>query len=641
MEMEVLFFALTLLVTASVFVPLAKLIGLGPIIGYITAGILIGPSGLKLIADPQTVLHFSEFGVVMMLFLIGLELRPSELWRMRGRLLGLGGLQVALSLVLITAALKALGLPMSTAIALGMALALSSTAVALQIMQDKNLLQTHSGQSGFSVLLFQDVIVIAMIAALPFIAKFFGTVPSHELTPAVEAVASHGGGDHAAADSFVLPRPTGIWYGPAVIGVFAMMIIGGRLFLRPVFRMIARANVRETFTAIALALVIAASLLMGWLGLSAALGAFLGGVVLADSEYRHQLERDIEPFKALLLGLFFMSVGMSLDLMVIAEDPATILLGVLALMLIKLTVLYAVGKVFGMANSSALLMAVLLCQAGEFGFVLFQFASVEGLMSPETITQASAIIAISMAMTPLLLIGYNVFVAHRFSSPPRTGEPPVDEREAVLILGFGRVGQVAHRLLHTQDIPATLIDHDGDHIEFVRQFGNRVFYGDATDIDLLRLAGAEHAKVIIISLDDDIQILRAAQICKQHFPQAKLVTRARNRNHMFELMALGVDYVERETVRAALAMGRETLRFLGYDKDRSDRLMDAFLRYDFQMIEETWQHRGDMSKLIEIAANSRDFLRRTLGDLESSEEVEEVLEEQLEREKREHDDGSA
>ena len=625
MDPASLLFVFILLAAASMIVPLSKLAGLGPIIGYILAGILIGPSGLKLITEPETVLHFSEFGVVMMLFLIGLELRPTHLWQMRGKLIGLGGLQVGLTLMALTGGLVVLGLVTSAAIALGMALALSSTAVALQIMEERNLLKTHGGQSGFAILLFQDVIVIAMIAALPLLAALSGSdLPATELTP---AQSPHDDG-HSAAD-LIMPQPSGIWYGASVIGVFVGMIIAGRLLLKPLFRLIARSGVREIFTAIALALVVGASLMMGWLGLSAALGAFLGGVVLADSEYRHQLERDIEPFKALLLGLFFMSVGMSLDLGVVAADPAPILFGVLGLMAIKFVILYGVGRIFGLGNSTALLMAVLLCQAGEFGFVLFQFARAENLLPAELITQASAIIALSMAMTPILLIGYNTLIAPRFSSPKQTGDSPVDEQGTVLILGYGRLGQIAHRLLHTQNIPATLIDHDGDHIEFIRQFDSRVFYGDATDTDLLRSAGASMAKVIVISMDNTDHVLKAARICKEHFPQAKLVARARNRTHMFDLMALEVDFVERETARAALAMGRETLRFLGYDKDRSDRLMDAFLRYDFKMIEETWQHRDNLEKLIEEAADTRDFLRQTLGDIDSAEELEEVLEARL------------
>lgn len=635
MEPTSLLFVFILLVTASLLVPLSKLAGFGPIIGYIAGGVLIGPSGLKLVAEPETVLHFSEFGVVMMLFLIGLELRPTELWRMRGKLIGLGGLQVSLTLIAIIAALVLLGVVTHSAIALGLALVLSSTAVGLQIMEEKNLLQTQAGEAGFAILLFQDVIVIAMIAAMPLVAAFAGAdlIPVGDYgSYGAEKGASYGG---EKGSGFILPRPSGIWYGVAVIGVFAGMVLAGRLLLKPLFGVIARSGVREIFTAISLSLVVGAALMMSWLGLSAALGAFLGGVVLADSEYRHQLERDIEPFKALLLGLFFMSVGMSLDLGVVAANPALILLGVLGLMVIKFVILYGVGRTFGLENATALLVAVLLCQSGEFGFVLFQFARAEGLMSPEMITQASAIIALSMAMTPILLIGYNKLIAPRFANPAQKGDAPDNAQENVLILGYGRMGQIAHRLLQTQGIPATLIDHDGAHIKFVSQFGNRVYYGDATDIDLLRLAGAGSAKVIIISIDGPEHVLSAVRICKQYFPAAKLVARAHNRQHMFELMALEVDFIERETARAALAMGRETLRYLGYGKDHSDRLMDAFLRYDYQMIEETWQHRGDMEALIKKAADNKEFLRRTLGNMDAGEEVEEVLEARLQQEQSE------
>lgn len=626
MDMGSLVFAFTLLLSAAVIVPLAKLSGLGSIIGYIGAGVLIGPSVIGIVDEPETILHFSEFGVVMMLFLIGLELRPAELWRLRTKLLGQGGLQVLLSVAAIGGAMVLAGLHFGAAVALGMALALSSTAVALQIMQDKNLMQTSSGESAFAILLFQDIVVILMIALIPVLAA----VTLGDIVVAQQTAAPSTGGD---GPSLLPPQPQGIWYGAAVIGVFAGMILAGRTLLRPVFRMIARAGVREAFTAVALSLVVGASLLMGWLGLSAALGAFIGGVVLADSEYRHQLERDIEPFKALLLGLFFISVGMSLDLGVIAASPMIIVAGVIGLMAVKFVIIFGVTRMLGLATPAALMTAVLLCQAGEFGFVLFQFARAEGLVSDILITQASAVIALSMAMTPLLLIVYTKVIAPRFSSPAQTGDTPVDEHEPVLILGYGRVGQIAQRLLHTQDISATLIDHDGDHIQFVKQFGNRVFYGDATDVDLLHQAGAAHAKVIVIAMDNADQVLKAARLCKEHFPQAKLVARAHNRNDIFELMALGVDFVERETVRAALAMGRETLRFLGYEKERSDRLMDAFLRYDYQMIEQTWEHRGDMAKLIEKANDTRDFLRRTLGEMDSGEEVEEVLEERLEAEK--------
>lgn len=597
-----------LLAAASLLVPLSKLTGLGSVIGYLIAGVLIGPSVFGLIAEPQTILHFSEFGVVMMLFLIGLELQPRELWGMRAKLIGLGGLQVGLTLVAIAVAANSLGYPLSISIVIGMAFALSSTAVALQVMQDRQILSTTAGQSGFSVLLFQDVIVIAMIAAVHFLATSIGggAETGHALH---EATNNTPAGAHTSTSY----GPTGIWRGLAVVGVFVGMILAGRLVVSPLFRFIARSNVRETFTAVALSLVVGTALLMEWLELSAALGAFIAGVVLAESEYRHQLERDIEPFKALLLGLFFMSVGMSLDITVIEADPNLIIGGVLALMTIKFLVLYIVGSAFGMAPSSNLLFSALLCQAGEFGFVLFQFARAENIMDPALISQCSAIIALSMALTPIVLIIHDRFIAPNFASPKTEGERPINQKNKVLVLGFGRVGQMATRLLHTQDIATTLLDHDGDHIEFVKQFGNRVFYGDASDIDLLRMAGAADADVIIIAIDDAEKSTQAAKNIKEHFPKAKIVARGRSRTHVFDLMAIGVDSIERETARAALAMGRSALEFLGVAPARAKQLSDDFLFYDMQLISETWQHRDDQDAMIKNVESGRAFIKQTLN----------------------------
>ena len=604
MDTEFLLSVFVLLAAASVLVPISKLTGLGPVIGYLVAGVLIGPSVLGLISEPETILHFSEFGVVMMLFLIGLEVQPRELWNMRGRLLGLGGLQVGATTALVTLAAMALGMVPVTALVFGMAFALSSTAVALQIMQDRNLMPTLTGQSGFSVLLFQDVIVIAMIAAMPILAVSMGV-------EAPLATGHDSAGGHGADIAFA---PEGVWRAAAIVGVFGAMILLGRVGLRPLFRLIARSNVRETFTAIALALVFGAAFLMNWLGLSAALGAFIAGMVLADSEYRHQMERDIEPFKALLLGVFFMSVGMSLKMSVIGANPGLIFGGVAGLMALKFAVLFGIGRIFKLALPSNLLFAALLCQAGEFGFVLFQFAATEHLLTGEQVSQGNAIIALSMALTPLLLIGHDRLVAPKFASVPMTGPEPDDEKRRVLVLGFGRVGQVATRLLHTQDVETTLIDHDGDHIEFVRQFGNRVFYGDAGDVDLLRMAGAASAEVIIIAIDDAAKAEDVAENVKAHFPNAKIVARARNRTRMFNMMAIGVDFVERETVRGALAMGRSTLELLGTEPDRAKQLADDFLMHDFQMIQDTWEHRDDIDTLIKKSEASREFMKRTLND---------------------------
>ena len=614
MSGSLLFSVFVFLAAACLLVPLSKRLGLGAVIGYLVAGVVIGPFALGLIDDPETILHFSEFGVVMMLFLIGLELKPSELWKMRGKLLGLGGAQVGATLALVAAASYFGGAALGTAVAIGMALALSSTAVALRIIEDRGIMLDPPGRAGFSVLLFQDVIVIAMIAAMPALAAL-GTAPDQyaSLTPILAAGPSGGEG--------AMPAPEGWLRIVAIFGVFAGMILAGRLLLRPLFRFIAASDVRETFTAVALLVVIGAALLMGWLGLSAALGAFFAGVVLADSEYRHQLERDIEPFKSLLLGLFFMSVGMSLDFGALAQSPGLIVGATVGLMVLKFAILLVIGKVARLSLTDNLLFAALLCQAGEFGFVLFQFARVEGVMDDGLITILSAIVALSMAFTPLVLLLYDKAIAPRLASPARTGDAPEDQHNRVIILGYGRVGQVVERLLSTQGITSTLIDNDGDHIEFVRQFGNRVFYGDAADMDLLRLAGAEEAEVIVVAVDDIEAGNTAAREIQHTFPQAKVIARARGRNQLYELMAIGVDFAERETVRSSLAMGRTALEFLGFDKARAARLAERWLVHDFGIIQRDYHLRDDLDALAERADQNRALIKATLAaDMEDEEE---------------------
>lgn len=596
MDGNLLFSVFVFLAAACVLVPISKLSGLGSVIGYLIAGVIIGPYVLGAINDPETILHFSEFGVVMMLFLIGLELKPRQLWNMRMRLIGLGGLQVGVTTLFVTAAAYYLGRPLGEAIVIGMALSLSSTAISLQIMQDRRMLNETAGQSGFSVLLFQDVIVIAMIAALPFLALMSGFEP-------VE-VSGH------SSDHF---RPEGVWRAVSIIGVFVGMIAAGRLFLRPIFRFIAKSKVRETFTAMALLLVIGAALLMEWLGLSPALGAFIAGVVLADSEYRHQLERDIEPFKALLLGLFFISVGMSLNFVTLGEQPVMIAAIVIGLLGLKFMVLYLIGAVFKLVQSSRIIFAALLCQAGEFGFVLFQFAAQEGALSTEMREVLTAVIAITMALTPLIILFYDKVLAPRFATQSLTGEPPQNDHNPVLILGFGRVGQLAGRLLQTQNIGTTIIDNDGDHIELLKPFGHRVYYGEASDVDLLNTAGAAEAKVIIVAIDDRDKATKAVHEIKVHFPHVKIVARARNRSHLFDLLAEDVHFAERETARGSLAMGRKALTFLGFSEEKARALSDKFLEMDFQLAMEAFEHREDMNTLISHAKRGQELLKETLS----------------------------
>lgn len=577
---------------ACLLVPISKLSGLGSVIGYLIAGVLIGPSVLGLISDPITILHFAEFGVVMMLFLIGLELEPRKLWAMRGKLVGIGGSQVALTMFAIAAIALVVGLSVGESLAVGMALSLSSTAIGIQILQHRRLMTEPEGESGFSVLLFQDVIVIAMIGAMPVLATmtpFEGTVSAYGSEPA---------------------GPTGIWLGVSALAVFAGMFLGGRYLLTPIFRLIARADVRETFTAVALLLVVGSALLMDWLGLSAALGAFIAGMVLADSEYRHQLERDIEPFKALLLGLFFISVGMSLDLVFIASQPTLIIGLVLGLMTLKFLILMIIGKLSGLSRRPRLFFALLLCQSGEFGFVIFTFALTEGAIAPETASVLTAVIALSMAMTPLILLVFDRFILPRFDTVSQTtGESPDNETHSVIILGYGRIGQIIGRLLETQGVHTTLIDNNGDHIEFLKQFHHRVFYGDATDMELLRLAGAAKARVIVVAIADNTALVKTI---KAEYPNAKLIVRARGRPHLFELLAEEVHFAERETVRGALALGEATLTAMGYNEEEAEMLAQRFLAFDYENIQQTYHLRDDMKALAEQSTDARELLRKTL-----------------------------
>jgi monovalent cation:proton antiporter-2 (CPA2) family protein len=618
MDGNLLQIAFVFLLAACVLVPISKLTGLGSVIGYLIAGVLIGPSVLGLINDPVTILHFAEFGVVMMLFLIGLELQPRKLWSMRAKLIGLGGLQVGVTTALIGAiALIVFERSTGEALTIGMALALSSTAIALQILQNRELMLEPEGESGFSVLLFQDVIVIAMIASLPFLAQltpFDGQAP-YEL--------AQGSGDHGESHEKALgPNgPKGIWRLLAIGGVFAGFILGGRYLLNPVFRLIARSKVRETFTALALLLVVGAALLMGWLGLSAALGAFIGGVVLADSEYRHQLERDIEPFKALLLGLFFISVGMTLDLGFIRSNPGLVIALTVGLMALKFVILFAIGKIFKLSLPRNLFFAALLAQAGEFGFVIFSFALVEGAISPETNTVLLTVIALSMALTPLLLLLFDKIILPRFEkTSTATGEAPFNRHHPVLILGYGRIGQIVGRLLDTQGIPFTVIDNNGDHIEFLKQFNERVFYGDVTDMELLRTAGAEEARIIVITLVNRDVSNKTVKLIKETFPQAKLVVRARGRVHLFDLLAEEVDFAERETIRGALAMGRFVLTEMGHEEEDAEDIAREFLRMDFELVRDTFHLRDDINALAERAEQGRELLRQTLRRDEKAKE---------------------
>ena len=465
-EHGLLFNAFVYLLAAVLAVPLSKRFGFGAVLGYLLAGVGIGPWVLGLIREAEDILHFAEFGVVLLLFAIGLELNPKRLWAMRKPILGLGAAQVIISMAILAAIGMAMGLDLPVAAVAAMGLSLSSTAMALQLLTERNLLPTPAGHSGFSVLLFQDIAVIPMLAVIPLLV--------------VDTAAVDGGFDWLALLE--------------AIGVIALIIIGGRLVLRPVLRLIAATELREVFTAFSLLLVIATALLMQAVGMSMALGAFLAGVLLAESEYRHALESDIEPFKGLLLGLFFIAVGMSIDFGILLRDPLLIAGLALGLIAIKAAVLFALGRLYGLPARQLPLFALVLSQGGEFAFLLFGVAQSVGVF-PAAVTDTLIVtVALSMLTTPLLMVANDRYITPRLDHRPA---PPMDAMEdqghAVIIAGFGRFGQIVGRLLHANGIDATVLEHDPDHIETLRRFRFKVYYGDACRLDLLRAAGADHA----------------------------------------------------------------------------------------------------------------------------------------------------
>jgi monovalent cation:proton antiporter-2 (CPA2) family protein len=557
------------LCAAVVSVPIARRAGLGSVLGYLLAGALIGPFGLGLVGgDGGDVLHVAEFGVVMMLFLIGLELEPAKLWGLRGSLLGLGGLQVIASAAALSAAALALGMPFRSALAVGLVLSLSSTAIVLQSLREKGLLRSDAGERAFAVLLFQDLAVIPMLVLLPLLAS--------------NAPAAAGGeAAHGSADGWIAGLPGGV-RALVTLAAVAGIALAGRFLVRPVFRFIARSQVREIFTAASLLLVVAIALLMQAVGLSPALGAFLGGVVLATSEYRHQLEGDIEPFKGLLLGLFFLAVGSSIDFGVVAERGGALAACVAGLIALKLAVLLAIGRSARMGASQNLLFALALAQGGEFAFVLFGFAAQTGVLARESADFLVATVALSMAATPLLLVLHERVLAPRLAEPAGPErEPDVrDERNPVILAGFGAFGSIVGRFLIANRIGTTVLDVDSDHVDLMRRFGIRTFYGDASREELLRAAGAGDARLLIVStgtLETTLAVIRTA---KRHFPQLQVLARAKTRVDAYELLEAGADRIYRESVDTSLRSGVDALRALGFPAHPALRAAQLFRRRD-------------------------------------------------------------
>jgi monovalent cation:proton antiporter-2 (CPA2) family protein len=595
--------AFVYLAAAVVTVPLAKRLGLGSALGYLIAGIAIGPFGLDFVGEKgQDIMHFAEFGVVMMLFLIGLELQPSLLWRMRAPILGLGGLQVTVTAVAIGLCGMALGLGWQAALAVGLTLALSSTAIVLQTLNEKGLMPTRAGQSSFSVLLFQDIAVIPILAILPLLAV-------HGATHAADTHdTSHG------ATTWVAGMP-GWAQTLAVLGAVAAVVLVGRFLVVPMYRVVARTQLRELFTAAALLLVIGTALLMSRVGLSPALGTFLAGVVLANSEYRHQLETDIEPFKGLLLGLFFIAVGASIDFRLIAGDPGTIAGLVAGLVVLKLVVLLALGRVFKLSLDQNLLFGFALAQAGEFAFVLFSFASQSGVLGNELVARLIAVVAVSMAIAPLLMLLNEKLIQPRFGTREADAREAdsIHEENPVIIAGFGRFGHIVGRLLLANGVGTTVLDVDSDQVDMLRKLGLKVFYGDAGRPDLLRAAGADRAEVLIVAVEGRDKTLEIVQTAQEHFPHLPILCRARGRSHAYDLLEAKVEHVYRETLDTSLKVGVDALCMLGYRRHQALRAARKFRRHDDASVHELAAVRKDRKAYIvrarEIIQNVEQAIR--------------------------------
>ena len=569
------------LVAAVIAVPLFRRLGFGAVLGYLAAGVVIGPSVLKLVSDTQSVLAVSELGVVMMLFVIGLELSPSRLWVMRKPVFLVGGAQVLVSAVFIALALSSVALGIKAAIVIGLALALSSTAVGLQILAERKELTTHFGRLAFAILLFQDIIAIPLLAAIPLLGQ---------------ASAEH---------------PVPIWQSALrAVAVIAAVVFLGRVLLRYLFPIVARAGTVEVFSAATLLIVVSTAWLMLWAGLSMGLGAFLAGVLLADSEFRHELESHIEPFKGLFLGLFFIAVGMSLDLSLVRREPEVLIAATLCLLAVKAILLFAVGRLLGDLNSrQALMLAAVLALGGEFAFVVFAEAQKSALIDAGLHDRLVVVVGLSMALTPLLIL----LASRWLKSMPeakvaREFDKFDDDTPRVIIAGFGRVGQIVARMLRAQKIPFTAIENSVEQVEFSRRFGNKIYYGDPARPDLLRAARADKAELFVLATDDPEANIRTARVVKRAFPHLKIYARARNRQHAFKLMDMGVSAVTRETFLSSIDMGRQIMEALDVPPHIAAERAQRFREHDEEMLQQQYLIYDDEAALVASAQQAQEDL---------------------------------
>ena len=591
--------AVIYLLAAVVAVPIAKRAGLGSVLGYLIAGVLIGPSALGLVGAVEDVQHFAEFGVVIMLFVVGLELRPSLLWRLRGPILGMGGIQVVATAALVAGLARLLGQPWPVSVTIGLTLAMSSTAIVLQSLAERGLLNGRGGQACFAVLLFQDIAVIPILAVLPWLARLMGAAP-----PA----------DAHAAPLSQLPS----WAQTLVtLAAVAAVVFISHTVLRYVFRFVAASKLREMFTAVALLVVAGVAWLMHLVGLSAALGTFIAGVVLAESEYRHQLEADVEPFKGLLLGLFFIAVGAGLDLRLVAAQPLLVSGLVLSLIVLKFLLLAGIGLGFRMGWAATLLFACALAQGGEFCFVLISMAGQLQLFPDAVAQPLKAAIAISMALTPLLLVFNDRVLQPRFATNSRSEGRPHDEIEShnhpVILAGFGRFGHIVGRLLRANGFGVTVLDNDPDQVETLAKFGIKSYYGDASRADLLAAAGAANARLFICAVDDPERSLQIIDLVRHEFPNLQILARATSRAHAYELIKRGVHRFQRDTLGSAIELGVDALKALGFHGHRAVRAGQIFGQHEDASLREMAVHYGtDKDRYVSAARQHMQNLENVL-----------------------------
>ena len=576
--------AIIYLVAAIIAVPISKRLGFGSVLGYLAAGIIIGPFGLRFIRDPEHILHFAELGVVFLLFIIGLELQPSRLWVLRRMVFGLGSAQVGLSAIVIGLLAWTYGFTPTAAAVSGLILALSSTAFVLQLLAEKKQLTTTHGRAAFSILLFQDLAVIPLIALLPLIGS--GTSGESQFDPLMVGIS---------------------------LASIAGLIIGGHFLLRPLLRIVAHSKLPELFTATALLVVIGAALFMQFAGMSMVLGAFIAGMLLADSEYRHELEADLAPFKGLLLGLFFIAVGMSVNIGLLLEEPKTILLFVVGLMAAKAIVLYPLAKAFGLCNTKgALSLAAVLSQGGEFAFVLFAVVAREQIIDTTQIDRLILAVAVSMLLTPVIYLIIEYVTGRMGEKDDAEYDEMEDVGNAVIIAGFGRIGQIIGRLLRIKGQSFTALEIDSSQVDVIRRYGSKVYFGDAGRLDLLRAAGADRAKLLVLAIDDVEASVKTVETVIRHFPHLNIVARARNRRHAHKLMDLGITHIFRETLLSSLAMSERVLEMLGFDQEEVRRVIDTFAERDKRLLDEQHAIHHDEQRLIQSAKDTARELESVL-----------------------------